>query len=188
MLRSSAALATGGVVGAATISRIASEPAQAADTDLTVEGDSVTVRGDAIAAVPLSLSVGWAYEVPASEEPAELTLDVLAGRSQDDLTVVASETTDQLFLSNSGEESFEVDLLGEGVVEAETMLPAERGATTATDVVVGVELRLTDPSGLVIAADSETTTTTTLEVTKDPYDPTDHGNVTGAGSVTIELA
>ena len=186
MLRGSAMLLSGGVVGAATAGSIATESVEAADTGLTVEGDSVTVRGEAIAAVPLALNVGWAYEVPASEEPAEMELAVLAGRSESDLSVVASETSEQVFLSNSGEESFEVDLLGEGIVAADAMVPSEGGATTATDVVVGVELTLTDPSGLVIAADSATTTAT-LEVTKDDYDPENHGNVTGSGSVTIEL-
>jgi len=187
MLRGSATLLAGGVVGAVTTSRIASESAQAADTDLSVEGDSVTVRGDTIAAVPLTLAVEWAYGVPTSEEPAELTLDVLAGRSDGDLAVVASETTDQAFLENSGETSFEVDLLGEGVVTTDTLVPESGGTTAETEIVVGVELRLTNPDGLVIAADGHTTKTM-LAVEKSAYDPSEHGDVAGAGAVTIELA
>jgi hypothetical protein len=92
-----------------------------------------------------------------------------------------------VFLTNSGEQSFSVDLLAEGVVDADSVTPSERGASTATEIVVGVELRLRDASDMVIAADSRTDTAT-IEVTKDDYDPDAHGTVSGEGSVTIEVA
>mgnify|MGYP006296269955 CR=1 FL=1 len=185
MLRSTAALATGGVVGAVTASSIASESV-AADTSLSVSGDEVTIRGESIAAVTLDLTVAWEYEVPSGESPDTLVLDVLAGTSEEDLSVVASDESSQAFLMNSGEESFSVDLLGEGVVDADAITPAERGAETATEIVVGAKLRLLSESDMVIAADSQTDTAT-VTISKDDYNPDAHGGVSGSGSVTVQV-
>lgn len=185
MLRDSATLATGGVVGAVTAGSIASESV-AADTALSVSGDEVTIRGESIAAVTLDLAVAWEYEVPSGESPERLVLDVLAGTSDDDLAVVASDESSQAFLQNSGEESFSVDLLGEGVVEQSQITPAERGAETATEIVVGAELRLLSESDMVIAADSQTDTAT-VTIAKDDYNLDAHGGVSGTGSVTVQV-
>lgn len=185
MLRGSATLLSGGVVGAVTVSSIASEPA-AAQTGLSVSGDEVTIRGESVTAVTLDLTVTWEYEVPSGEAPETLVLDVLAGESEDDLSVVASTEQQSVFLQNSGEDSFTVDLLAEEIVEADAITPAERGVSTATEIVVGAELRLRDESDMVIAADSQTDTAT-VTIEKDDYNPDAHGTVGGSGSVTVQV-
>lgn len=185
MLRSSATLLSGGVVGAVTASRIASESV-AADTALSVSGDEVTIRGESIAAVTLNLTVTWEYEVPSGEAPDQLVLDILAGQSEEDLSVVASHEETSVFLMNSGEQSFSVDLLSEGIVESDAITPSERGAETSTEIVVGAELRLRDESDMVIAADSQTDTAT-VTIEKDDYNPDAHGTVSGSGSVTVQV-
>ncbi|MFP4117227.1 MAG: hypothetical protein ACLFSD_00040 [Salinivenus sp.] len=185
MLRGSATLLAGGVVGALTASGIASETASA-ETDLTVEGDSVEIRSEEIAAVLLDLTVAWGYEVPSGEAPETVELDVLAGTDEDELDVVASDSSEEVFLESDGEETFSVDLLGEEIVEADTLVPEEGGEETATEIVVGVEFRQRDENDMVIAADSETTTAT-VTIEKSEYDPDEHGDVAGSGSVTVEV-
>ena len=185
MLQSSATLLAGGVVGATAVSSIASESA-AAQAGLQINGDEVTIRGDTIAAVTLDLTVPWSYEVPSGETPETLAIDVRAGTSEDDLQRVAGVERQELFLQNNGEERFEVGLLAEDVLAESAIVPDERGAETTTEVVVGVELQLIDDSEFVIAADS-VTDTATVGIEKDDYDPSEHGDVSGSGSITISV-
>lgn len=185
MLKSSATLLVGGVAGATAVSSIASEPA-AAQAGLQINGDEVTIRGDTIAAVTLDLTVPWSYEVPSGESPETLAIDVRAGTIEDDLQRVAGIERQELFLQNSGDETFEVGLLAEDVLAESAIVPAERGAETATEVIVGVELQLIDDSDFVIAADS-VTDTATVTIAKDDYDPSQHGTVSGSGSITVTV-
>jgi hypothetical protein len=187
MLRASAVLLSGGAAGALATG-VASERVTAAeaDTGLSVEGDDVTVRDGALAALWLDLTVQWSYAVPSGERPERVVVDVLAGTSADDLTVVDSIEDDAVFLESSGEDSVRVDLLDAGVVSADGVVPTEGGETAETTIHVGVEQRVIDESGLVIAADSQTDTAT-LAIEKSDYDPDEYGTVSGSGSLTVEL-
>lgn len=185
MLKSSVTLLVGGAAGATAVSSIASEPA-AAQAGLEISGDDVTIRGDSVSAVTLDLTVPWSYEVPSGESPETLAIDVRAGTSENDLQRVAGIERQELFLQNSGDETFEVGLLAEDVLTESAIVPGERGAETTTEVIVGVELQLIDDSGFVIAADSATDTAA-VTIAKDDYDPSAHGDVSGSGSITISV-
>lgn len=184
MLRASGAVLTGGAAGALVSHSL--DDARAAETDLSVSGDEVVVRNQTIEALWLTLGVGWAYQVPSGERPAQVTVAVLAGTDSGDLSTVATATSDQSFLESSGEESFEVDLVAEDIVTADALVPGEGGTTAETTVHVGAEMRLTDENDMVIAAASQTDTAT-VAIEKSAYDPSEHGSLTGTGSVTVEL-
>jgi len=184
MLQSSAILIAGGLAGA-TLTNV-TETAEAAEADLTVTGDEVEIRGQEVTAVWLEIDAEWAYEVPSEESPDDVTVDVLAGTDSDDLDVVDSVEARGTFLSSDGSESFEVDLVGADVVDADDLTPTDGGETVETTVYVGVEMRLYDDSELVIAADSATDSAT-ITVEKDDYDPNEHGSVGGAGELLVEL-
>jgi hypothetical protein len=186
MLRSSAVLLGGGAVGALAQRTVVSNAAAQADTALSVSGDEVTIRNGSLAAVNLSLTVAWEYAVPSGERPDTVEIDVRAGQSADALQAVASGQSSEAFLESSGEQSFEVDLLAEGVLSADALVPSEGGTTAETEAVIGAEMRLLDESGLAIATDSQTATST-LSVTKSDYDPSEYGTVSGSGELTIEL-
>lgn len=184
MLRASAVALSGAAAGALTTS-IASQDAVAAETTLSVTGDEVTVKNGELTAVRLDLTVEWSYEVPSDKNPKTLVVDVLAGTDAEQLTTVASAGSEQLFLSGDGTESFNVDLLANGALDADALVPADGGETLETTVEIGAEMRLLDDSELVIAADSQTDTAT-LTIERAAYDPAEHGTLTGSGSLTVE--
>lgn len=185
MLRASAVLLSGGAAGALATG-VTSERVTAAqaETGLSVTGDEVTVRNGALAALWLDVAVAWSYAVPSGERPSQVVVDVLAGTSADDMTVVATVESDEVFLEASGEDSVRVDLLDAGVVTADGLVPSEGGETAETTIHVAVEQRVYDESGLVIAADSQTDTAT-VAIEKSDYDPSEYGTVSGSGELTV---
>lgn len=185
MLRASAVLLSGGAAGALTMDRLTTD-ARAAEADLSVAGDDVTVRDGSLAAVWLDLTAEWAYALPSGEQPATAVVDVLAGASAEDMTVVDSAEESVTFLEESGERTFSVDLLDAGVLDADELVPAEGGETAETTVHLGVEFRVIDENGLVVAADSQTDTAV-LAIEKSDYDPDEYGAVGGSGALTVEL-
>lgn len=187
MLRGSAVLLTGGAAGALTTSRIVTQNARAqADAGLDVTGDEVVVRDQSLSAVMLDLTAEWGYDVPSGEDPSHVDVVVLAGDGSGELSTLDTATSDQTFLESSGTEEFSVDLLSAASLSAEQFVPDSGGATVETIVQVGVEMRLYDSDELVIAADSQTDSAT-VSVEQSAYDPTEHGSVTGAGEITVEL-
>jgi len=111
---------------------------------------------------------------------------LLAGTDAEEMTEVASTESKQLFLEASEDESFAVDLLDEGVLGEDAIVPAEGGATAETTVHLAVEMRLYDDADLVLAADSQATTAT-LAITKSDYNPQEYGSISGSGELTVEL-
>lgn len=185
VLKASAVALSGAGAGAFAASSTAQQ-ARAAEVDLSVTGDEVEIREATIAAVWLEADIEWSYEVPSEESPATLVVDLLAGTSEDSMSVVESTESDQVFLSAGESESLKADLLEADTLAADDLVPSEGGATTETTVHVGVDMRLLDDSGLTIAADSKTDTAS-VSVTKSDYDPTQYGSVSGSGELTIEL-
>jgi len=186
MLRASAVLLTGGAAGALTTHSLTTEAA-AADAGLTVTGDEATIRGGELAAVWLSATVEWSYDVPSGEQPDTVVVQLLAGTDTDDLTVLDTVERSEVFLEASGTETFDVDLVEAGVLAPDAIVPASDGETLTTEVVVGAEMRLRDESDLVIAADGQTDTAT-ITIETSSYDPDEHGTVGGTGNVTVEIA
>jgi len=185
MLRATGVLIAGGATGALATHSL-TDTAAAAEADLTVAGDEVEIRGGTIAHVWLDIGVGWSYAVPSGEQPDTVVVEVLGGTDSDDLTVLESRQSEQVFLEASGEETFSVDLLAADVLSADALVPDSDGETLATDVVVGAEMRLRDESDMVIAADSQTdTATVTIETSS--FDPDEFGAVAGTGNITVEV-
>ena len=185
MLRGSAVLLSGGLAGAVAAHEL-SGTASGAETELTIAGDDVTVREESIAAVALELGVGWAYSVPSGESPARVAVSIRAGIDADDLQRVATHDAEVRFLEADGEFTASVDLVAEGVLDGDTLVPEAGGETATREVTVAVELRVYDESDLVIAADSQTDSAT-IAIEKSAYDSDEYGSVVGEGELVIEV-
>jgi hypothetical protein len=184
LLRAGAAATAGGLATAAGLA-VGSEPADAqASTTLDVAGDSVVLDGSSIAAVRLTLDVDWSYDLPADRQPESVTVEIAAGPSDGQLTPVADAESAQLFVEASGSESFDVGLLSEGALDAESLTPDS--GSRATDVTVEATFEVANGSGTVLARDTATDTAT-LDVTKESIDPNEYGSVGGSGALSIEL-
>jgi hypothetical protein len=183
MLRGSAALLTGGAVGAAAFREVAQPTTARATASLAIDGDDTIIRTGTLQHVWLNAAVAWSYAVPSGENPKTAEIELLAGTEPDALSAVASHSEDAVFLESSGEQSFEVDLLGD-VLDASALVPDEGGTTTETTVHVAVRFRVLDGSGAVIAA-ADASDTATLAVTKSSYDPQEYGDVSGSGELTL---
>jgi hypothetical protein len=89
-----------------------------------------------------------------------------------------------LFVEASGSESFDVDLLAEGALDADSLTPDS--GSRATDVTVEATFTVENGSGTVLARDSATDTAT-VEVEKAAIEPSEYGDVSGSGGLSIEL-
>jgi len=184
LLRAGAAATAGGLATAAGLA-VGSEPADAqASMTLDVAGDSVVLDGSSIAAVRLTLDVDWSYDLPADRQPESVSVEIAAGPSDGQLTPVADAESAQLFVEASGSESFDVDLLSEGALDAATLTPDS--GSRATDVTVEATFTVENGSGTVLARDSATDTAS-LSVEKDAIDAAEFGTVEGSGGLAIEL-
>jgi hypothetical protein len=151
---------------------------------LDVAGDSVVLDGSSIAAVRLTLDVDWSYDLPADRQPEAVTVAIAAGPSDGQLTTVADAESAQLFVEASGSESFDVDLLAEGALAAESLTPDS--GSRATDVTVEATFEVQNGSETVLAEDTASDTAS-LSVEKDAIDASEYGSVGGSGGLSIEL-
>lgn len=103
------------------------------------------------------------------------------------METVATRESDAVFLENSGEESFDIDLLAEDVLSAGEIRPSDGGETVETVVDLGVAFRVESEDGTVLAVD-KVTTTAPLSITKSDYNASKYGDVAGSGELTVELS
>jgi hypothetical protein len=145
---------------------------------LSIDGDNADLDGgESITGVVLDCSVEWAYDLPDDTSPELVVVELAAG--VDEVSVVASSETPQLFGEASGSESFEADLLAEGVV---TTAEVRAGV----DVTVEARLRVENGSGTALARDSARDSATVKAET--PINATRYGDVGGSGELRIETA
>jgi len=174
-------VAVAGAGGGATLAGVvvaSNEAGAETQLALAVAGDSTTLAPDAqVTAVRLSLEVDWRYELPDSASPETVVVEVAAGT--DALTVVASAETATLFTASDGSESFDVELIDAGALEADALAPAE--GERETTVTVEARLRVEESSGEVLARE---TTTDTAPVTVTRGVAASAG-VGGSGSLSI---
>jgi len=183
MLAASGSLLAGTVGAAALVSRTA-DRAAAASADLEVAGHETTIRNGSIEAVWLTATVAWTYALPSGESPTEAIVELQAGEA---LETIATRETDAVFLENSGEENFEVDLLAEDVLSADAIRPNDSGETVETAVDLGVAFRVESEDGTVLAVD-EVSTTAPLSITESDYNASQYGDVAGSGELTVGLS
>ena len=170
-----AGAAIGGAGGAIALTRSADSADAQTAIDFTLEGDSVTVGAtESITAVWLDVTVDWAVALPETILPESTILTVVVDGEE-----VATDTSAQLFSEDDGSETFSIELLDAGVLEAGAL----RG--TKTEVEVTVRMRVEDSNSEAIAKDSQTKTAT-LTIDAEGVEASEYGRVGGAGALTIE--
>ena len=180
LLRASAAALGGSAATAAVVAAGSDDATGQTALVLDVAGDSATLGADeSVTALTLAVDVEWAYDLPDTASPATVMVELAAG--VDDTSVVASAESAQLFTSAEGSESFDVDLVSEGAVEASALAPAT--GEQSTTLTVEARLRV-EGSGAVLARDVATATPA-VTVTREA-DASDYGSVGGSGELTIE--
>jgi hypothetical protein len=182
LLRAGGAATAGGLAAVAGLA-LGSQEAAAATT-LDVAGDSVVLDGSSIAAVRLTLDVDWSYDLPADRQPQTIVLELAAGEADGELTTVATAESAELFAEAEGSQSFDVDLLAEGALAADALTPDS--GEQATDVTAEVYFVVKNGSGDAIAEDTASDTAT-LSVEAEAVDPSEYGDVSGSGGLSIEL-
>jgi len=184
VLRGLAAAAGGGVATAAGLQVAADSAEGQTGLTLDVAGDSATIATDgSVTAVTLTLDVEWGYELPEETAPETVVVEVVAGPSDGDLTVVGSAESAQLFAEADGSESFDVGLLAQDALDASDLEPDGAG-TRDTEVVVEARLRVESSNDSVLATETATETAV-LTVTREGVEASEYGSVGGSGSLTI---
>ena len=172
-----------GAAGGASLAALAVVPDDAAaqtDLELEIADDHAQLDvGDAIAAVWLDLSVEWAYELPNGSSPETVVVEIAAGVDEPELVEFAEQPT--LFNESDGSESFEVDLLGAGVIDGDQLL--DEGEQT-----VEIEARLFVEAGDALLAREVVSDEATVSVDVDELDVDEFGELSGSGSLEIETA
>jgi len=176
-------LASVASAGGATLGALAVVPDRSAaetDLELNIADDHAQLDvGDSITGVSLDLNVEWSYELPNGSSPETVVVEIAAGADEPELVEVVEEPT--LFNSADGSESFEVDLLGAGVVDGEQLL--ETGEKT-----VEIEARLFVEGGGGLLAREVVSDDATVSVDVDELDVDEFGELSGSGALTIETA
>jgi len=172
-----------GAAGGATLGALAVVPDRSAaetDLELNIADDHAQLDvGDCDYGVWLDLSVEWAYELPNGSSPETVVVEIAAGVDDPELVEVSEEPT--LFNSADGSESFEVDLLGAGVIDGEQLL--DDGEQT-----VEIEARLFVEGGDGLLAREIVSDDATVSVDVDELDVDEFGELSGSGSLRIETA
>ena len=180
VLRTSAAAVGGGAAAVAGVTLTGDAGATTALT-LDVAGDSATVGADeSVTAVWLDLDVDWQYDLPDSASPDTVVIEIAAAEGDAEPDVVADAESAQLFSDADGSESFSVDLIESGVLDA--VAPGDG----ARDTDVTIEARLRVLGGDDVLARDTVSDTATVSVERDAGDAAEYGEVGGAGTLTIE--
>ena len=186
LLRGGALAAGGGLATLAGL-RFSSDEASAASTALDVAGDQALLDSDGdLAAVWLDCDVEWAYDLPDGVQPSTVVVEIAAAEAGDELVVVDSADSAEMFLQADGEENFSVDLLAAGVLDADAITPD--AGERSTDVEVESRLFVENADGGVLAQASATDTATLSIERAIELDPSEYGSVGGSGGLTIETA
>ena len=135
-----------------------------------------------MSSVSLDITVEWAYDLPDATAPETVVVEVAAGAG-DELSVVASAESAQLFAEADGSESFDVGLISEGALTAGDLEPTGSG-TRETTVTVEARLRVESSSDSVLARASQSDTAV-LTVTREGVSASEYGEVGGDGSLSI---
>lgn len=169
----------GGLTGGLAATLAGSSSARAQTTlSLAIDGDSADLDGaESISGVVLDCLIEWAYDLPSEASPELVVVELAAG--VDSVSTVATAETPKLFGEASGSESFEADLLSEGVV---TTAEVRNGV----EVTVETRLRVEDGSGTALARDSARDSAMVKADT--PINATAYGDVGGTGELRIETS
>ena len=182
VLRASAAALGGSAATAAVVAAGSDDATGQTALVLDVAGDSATLGAEeSVTALRLAVDLEWAYDLPETASPATVIVDLAAG--VDDTSVVASAESAQLFTSAEGSESFDVDLLDAGALEASALAP--EADTRETEVTVEARLRVEASDGSVLAKETASDTAT-VAVERDGLTASAYGRVGGDGGLTIE--
>ena len=182
LLRASAAALGGSAATAAVVAAATDDAGAQTALVLDIAGDSATLGADeSVTALTLAADVEWAYDLPDTASPATVVVELAAG--VDAVSVVDSAESAQLFTSAEGSESFDVDLLAEGAVEAAALAP-ESGERETT-VTVEARLRVEASDGDVLARETASDTAP-VTVERDGLNASAYGQVGGDGGLTIE--
>ena len=182
LLRASAAALGGSAATAAVVAAGSDDAAGQTALALDVAGDSATLGADeSVTALTLDAEIEWAYDLPDAASPETVVVEIAAGT--DSVTVVDSAESAQLFTDAEGSESFDVDLLAEGAVDAAALAP-ESGERETT-VTVEARLRVEASDGSVLARETASDTAP-VTVESDGLDASAYGSVGGSGELTIE--
>lgn len=186
LLRGGAVAAAGGVATLAGVRTLADTADAQASADLSITDDEVTLDEDeSVAAVELAADVEWAFDVPDGSTPDETVVEIAAAEADTTLETLESERLSTFFLADSGTETFDADLLGAGVLDADALAPDEDG-DRVTDVDVEARMRVENTDGDVIASD-DSRDTATITVERDTTDADEHGDVGGTGDLTVTV-
>jgi len=183
LLRASAGAVGGGAATLAALQLVGDANAQASLT-LDIAGDSATLAPDAaVTAVRLDADIEWAYDLPDQASPSTVVVELAAGRADGERTRVASAESTELFAEAEGSESFDVDLIAEGALDADALAP-DSGERETT---VSVEARLrVENSGGEVLARASATDTAPVTISREDAPASQYGEVGGSGSLTIE--
>ena len=207
LLRASALAVGGGGAGAAVVAAGSDDAGAQTALVLDVAGDSATLGADErVTALTLDAEIEWAYDLPDAASPETVVVEIAAGTDSvtvvdsaesaspdtvivelaagvDDVTTLESAESAQLFTSAEGSESFDVDLLSEGVVDAAALTP--ESGSRETSVTVEARLRVEDADGEALARETASDTAP-VTVERDGLDASAYGSVGGSGELTIE--
>jgi hypothetical protein len=150
--------------------------------DLSIDDASKETRDGTIKTVKVDLDGNWQYDIPAGKDPHHWRVE-LSATNGENVEKVGQDTGEARYLKSSGSYSITGDLTDTEIYSAEDFSAPEGKVKTVT---IGFALRFMLDSG-----DNDRLAQTTIEdtakveVTHLGYQPTEHGEASGSGSLRI---
>lgn len=150
--------------------------------ELSIEDASKETRDGTIKTVKVDLDGNWQYDIPAGEDPHHWKV-TLSATNGENVEKVGQDTGEARYLTSSGSYSITGDLTDTEIYDAEMFSAPEGKVKTVT---IGFALRfMLDSGNNDRLAQTTIEDTAKVEVTHLGYQPTEHGEASGSGSLRI---
>jgi hypothetical protein len=182
-MRYGAAGIAGGAVGYGLLDQ-GTDTAEASLTmgSLAIDGDSATTKDGRIDDVTVAVDGTWQYDIPAENDVYDwqVALSVTDGERT---ATVDTASAEAMYLQSDGEYTVGGSLTTTPVYAADDFAAAEgEEATTDVSFELAFAVRNRDDDTL---AGATLTETATVSVTNKVYEPSEFGEASGSGAVTI---
>lgn len=150
----------------------------------SISDASTTTRDGTISDVIVAVSGEWSYDVPNNKGPSSWTLELIVD-PQDTQTVVAEQQGTAMYLTGSGSFELQGSLLSTDRYSSSDFTQDSEGETLTKDLRFKLAFQVAESDGTVIAG-SEQTDLSSVSVTNEQYNTSEHGSLTGSGNLTLE--
>ena len=152
-------------------------------SNFTLDGDSITTTDGEISSLSVSVDASWSYDLPSGKSPARWNVALLTHRDGES-AVIDKATGDAMYLTSSGDVELSGSVLKTELYDATDFYSTTEGETLVSKIPFSLVFAVENSNGEVLAQESNQNRAE-LQVTNEAYNASQHGSVTGSGSLNV---